>query len=90
MKVTDSGKLKHRQLCFEDYLQRVSAEQGEYAEVCAPPRMTETDNTNNFGSAVYRTVRTVLWEVGWSINDQPPTRLDKPPPNLENLLPLGS
>ncbi len=26
------------------------------------------------GSAVYRTVRTVLWEVGWPINDQPPTR----------------
>ena len=46
MKVTGSGNLKHRQLRFEDYLQRVSAEQREYAEVCAPPKMTETDNTN--------------------------------------------
>lgn len=46
MKVTERGNLKHRQLSFEDYLQRVSAEQREYAEVCAPPRITETDNTN--------------------------------------------
>ena len=46
MKVTDSGNLKHRQLRFEDYLQRVSAEQKEYAEVCVPPKITETDNTN--------------------------------------------
>ena len=46
MKVTESDKLKHRQLRFEDYLQRVSAEQKEYAEVCVPPKMTETDNTN--------------------------------------------
>jgi len=46
MKVTESGNLKHRQLRMEDYLQRVSAEQKEYAEVCAPPKMTETDNTN--------------------------------------------
>lgn len=46
MEVTDSGNLKHRQLRFEDYLQRVSAEQKEYAEVCEPPKMTETDNTN--------------------------------------------
>ncbi|MFX0559298.1 group II intron reverse transcriptase/maturase [Tepidibacillus infernus] len=46
MKVTESGNLKHRQLSFEDYLQMVSAEQREYAEVCAPPKMTETDNTN--------------------------------------------
>ena len=46
MKVTGSGNLKHRQLRFEDYLQMVSAEQREYAEVCAPPKMTETDNTN--------------------------------------------
>ena len=29
-----------------DYLQRVPAEQGEYAEACASPRMTETDITN--------------------------------------------
>lgn len=46
MKVTESGNLKHRQLRIEDYLQMVSAEQREYAEVCAPPKMTETDNTN--------------------------------------------
>ncbi|MGI1658686.1 MAG: group II intron reverse transcriptase/maturase [Desulfitobacterium sp.] len=46
MKVTESGNLKHRQLRFEDYLQRVSAEQREYAEVCASPKITETDNTN--------------------------------------------
>lgn len=46
MKVTDGGNSKHRQLRMEDYLQRVSAEQREYAEVCAPPKMTETDNTN--------------------------------------------
>lgn len=46
MKVTESGNSKHRQLQLEDYLQRVSAEQREYAEVCAPPKMTETDNTN--------------------------------------------
>jgi group II intron reverse transcriptase/maturase len=46
MKVTESGNLKYRQLRFEDYLQRVSAEQKEYAEVCASPKMTETDSTN--------------------------------------------
>ncbi len=46
MKVTESGNLKHRQLRFEDYLQRVSAEQKEYAEVCTPSKITETDNTN--------------------------------------------
>jgi len=46
MKVTENGNLKHRQLRFEDYLQRVSAEQKEYAEVCAPSKITETDNTN--------------------------------------------
>jgi len=46
MKVTESGNLKHRQLQIEDYLQRASAEQREYAEVCAPPKMTETDSTN--------------------------------------------
>ena len=45
MRVTESGNLKHRQLRFEDYLQMVSAEQKEYAEVCASPRMTETDST---------------------------------------------
>lgn len=46
MKDTKSGNLKHRQLRSEDYLQRVSAEQKEYAEVCASPRITETDSTN--------------------------------------------
>jgi len=46
MKVTESDNIKHRQLRFEDYLQRVSAEQKEYAGVCASPKMTETDNTN--------------------------------------------
>ncbi len=46
MKVTESDNLKHRQLRIEDYLQRVSAEQKEYAEVCESPKMAETDNTN--------------------------------------------
>jgi retron-type reverse transcriptase len=46
MKVTESDKLKHRQLRFEDYLQMVSAEQKEYAEVCGSLKITETDNTN--------------------------------------------
>jgi RNA-directed DNA polymerase len=46
MKVTESDNLKHRQLRNEDYLQMVSAEQKEYAEVCESPKMTETDNTN--------------------------------------------
>ncbi len=45
MKVTESGATKHRQLQIEDYLQRVSAEQREYAEVCEPPKMAETDTT---------------------------------------------
>ena len=46
MKVTESGIMKHRQLQLEDYLQRVSAEQREYAEVCGPPKMAETDITD--------------------------------------------
>ena len=46
MKVTESGAGKHRQLQIEDYLQRVSAEQREYAGVCEPPKMAETDITN--------------------------------------------
>ena len=46
MQATGSGITKHRQLHFEDYLQRVSAEQKEYAEVCASPKMAETDSTN--------------------------------------------
>ncbi len=43
MKATESGIMKHRQLRIEDYLQRVSAAQREYAEVCEPPKMAETD-----------------------------------------------
>ena len=46
MKVTASGLVKHGQLRYEDYLQKVSAERKEYAEVCAPPKMTKTDITN--------------------------------------------
>src|SRR5690554_881047 len=46
MKVTESGKSKHRQLQNEGYPPKVSAEQREYAEACAPPEMTETDITN--------------------------------------------
>jgi RNA-directed DNA polymerase len=46
MKVTESGAGKHRQLQIEDYLQRVSAEQKEYAGVCGPPKMAETDITD--------------------------------------------
>lgn len=46
MKVTERGKLNHRQLRNEGELQRVSAEQREYADVCAPLKMIETDNTN--------------------------------------------
>lgn len=46
MKVTENGDLKHSQLLFEDYLQMVSAEQREHAEVCEPPKMTETDSTD--------------------------------------------
>jgi RNA-directed DNA polymerase len=46
MSVTEGDNLKHRQLRIEDYLQRVSAEQKEYAEVCASPKIAETDITN--------------------------------------------
>src|SRR5690606_30681270 len=46
MTVTGSGSSKHRKLPLEGCLQRVSAEQREYAGACAPPRMTETDITN--------------------------------------------
>lgn len=46
MKVTESDNLKHRQLLPEDCLQRVSAEQREYAEVCVSPKMAETDSTD--------------------------------------------
>jgi hypothetical protein len=46
MKVTKSDNLKHRQFHNEGYLQRVSAEQREYAEACASPKIIETDSTN--------------------------------------------
>ena len=46
MKVTERGKLNHRKLRNEGELQKVSAEQREYADVCAPLKMTETDSTN--------------------------------------------
>ena len=46
MKVTEGGNIKYRQLRIEDYLQMVSAEQKEYAEVCASPKMTQTDITD--------------------------------------------
>ena len=43
MNVTKDG-LKHRQLYIEDYLQMVSAEQKEYAEVFAHQRITENND----------------------------------------------
>lgn len=46
MTATGSGNLTPRQLHFEDYLQRVPVEQGEYAEVGAPRKMAKTDSTN--------------------------------------------
>ena len=46
MKVTESDNTKHRQLLSEGYLQKVSAEQREYAEACESPKMTETDSIN--------------------------------------------
>lgn len=46
MKANEGDNLKHRQLRFEDYLQMVSAEQREYAEVCESPKMAETDSTD--------------------------------------------
>ena len=43
MKVTKDG-LEDRQLHIEDYLQMVSAEQKEYAEVSAHQRITENND----------------------------------------------
>ena len=43
MNVTNDG-FKDRQLHIEDYLQMVSAEQGEYAEVSAHQRITENND----------------------------------------------
>lgn len=47
MNVTDEG-IKYRQLHMEDYLQKVSAEQRDYAEVYVSSRITENNiiNTN--------------------------------------------
>ena len=44
MNVTDDG-IKDRQLHIEGYLQMVSAEQKEYAEVSTPQRITENNDT---------------------------------------------
>ena len=33
---------------------------------------------SSLGTAVYRTVRTVVWEDGLPTKDRPPTRLHKP------------
>lgn len=46
MKVTESDTLKHRKSLKGSYLQKVSAEQKEYAEACTSLRMAETDITN--------------------------------------------
>ena len=46
MKVTDRDKERHRQLQIEDYLQMVTAEQEEYAEVCASHKITENNITD--------------------------------------------
>lgn len=49
MKVTGSGT-KHRKLQAEGCLQKVPAEQGGYAEACAPSRITENNVTNAYSS----------------------------------------
>lgn len=46
MTVTESDTLKYRKSPKGSCLQKVSAEQREYAEACASPRMTETDITS--------------------------------------------
>ena len=46
MKVTESDEIKHRKSPRESWLQKGSAEQGEYAGACESRRMTETDITN--------------------------------------------
>jgi|GEM_PF-4071374 len=57
MKVTESGKPKYRQLQKEGYPPKVSAEQREYAEECAPPKMTETDITNTNREKLIQSLR---------------------------------
>ena len=46
MNVTNDG-VKDRQLHIEDYLQMVSAEQKEYAEVSDHQRITERNDTHH-------------------------------------------
>ncbi len=46
MKVTESDVSKHRKSPQRNCLQKISAEQKEYAEVCVSPRMTKTDFSN--------------------------------------------
>jgi group II intron reverse transcriptase/maturase len=60
MKVTRNDNIKHRQLQFEDYLQMVSAEQKEYAEVCGSPRITENNiaNTNKQTEGLFEQILT--------------------------------
>jgi group II intron reverse transcriptase/maturase len=60
MKVTRNDNVKHRQLHMEDYLQMVSAEQKEYAEVCGSPRITENNiaNTNKQTEGLFEQILT--------------------------------
>ena len=46
MKITESDKIKHRKLQNEGDLQKVSAEQKTYADVCASLKIIETEITN--------------------------------------------
>jgi len=46
MKATDRDKQKHRQLRIEGYLQKVLAEQEEYAEVCTSQKIAENNVTD--------------------------------------------
>lgn len=59
MKVTEGDKLKYRQLRIEDYLQKVPAEQGEYAEVYDSLRITE-NNVINAGLSTERLLEEIL------------------------------
>lgn len=58
MKVTDK-EAKYRQLHIEDYLQKVPAEQGEYAEVYDSLRITE-NNAINAGLSTERLLEEIL------------------------------
>ncbi|OFV70410.1 hypothetical protein ACWI_21910 [Acetobacterium wieringae] len=46
MKITDGDKIKHRKLQNEGDLQKISAEQKRYADVCESPKIIETEITN--------------------------------------------